>query len=55
MRSEMFYKSSYGLVSFEVVTSVFLEQCSLCKKEEEINFYIAFNNIIERMRHLKKW
>ena len=38
---------------FVVVTSDFLQQCSLCKKKEEINFYNAFINIIERLRYFK--
>jgi len=52
MRSDMYYKNNYGSVCFVVVKSVFLEHCSLCKKKEEV-FFIAFSNIIERMRHLK--
>jgi hypothetical protein len=49
---ECFIKAAM-VVCFVAVTSVFLEQCFLCKKKEEINFYIAFSNIVERMLRFK--
>jgi hypothetical protein len=50
-----FIKTAMVQFALWLLPVFFLEQCSLCKKKEEIDFYVAFSNIIERMRHFKKW